>query len=116
MINYITEWTEQDRKRQWSGTTFSLYEALKKRGEVRSIELTPNKWVKLFHTVANTRYYERKIHIHNDFQTNTINYKQKLLNRALKGVNDINGERQDNNLIMGFAITHAIILICLYQQ
>ncbi|MCW3779623.1 hypothetical protein [Levilactobacillus namurensis] len=38
MINYIARWNINDEKSTWSGTTYSLYEALKKYTNVNRID------------------------------------------------------------------------------
>lgn len=87
-ITYVCEWNN-DRKNQWSGTTYSLFKALNKQVEVEECDMTLKRWKFFLLTLCNIRFKEGKIKTNNQFRRLTILYKQYTLNKLIKNKLDI---------------------------
>lgn len=57
MLVYVARWNERDEKNTWSGTTYSLYNALTKKQNIQRVDaLNPNLINKLFYKIQGTTF------------------------------------------------------------
>lgn len=86
---FASTWSKQ-REKTWSGTTYSLYNALSSKIEVRDIDLTLNKLekmlVKLF-SLKNFKMNNGKISIKSDFSSILFKVYKRKLGKKIDNIN-----------------------------